>query len=115
MLRMVKLAFDRGVTVVAGTDAAGLSYPRELELYVQAGIPAPDVLALASLGAARVMGKDREVGSITAGKRADLILVDGDPLRDISAIRKADLVIARGVIHDPAELFGSLGIAPRKP
>src|SRR5262249_51811552 len=46
MLRMVKLAFDRGVTVVAGTDAGGPAYPRELELYVKAGIPAPDVLPL---------------------------------------------------------------------
>jgi hypothetical protein len=45
MLRMVKLAFDRGIPIVAGTDAGGLAYPRELELYVRAGIPAPDVLA----------------------------------------------------------------------
>jgi imidazolonepropionase-like amidohydrolase len=60
------------------------------------------------------MGKDRDVGSITAGKRADLILVDGDPLHDISAIRRADLVIARGVAYDPDELYASLGVAPRK-
>ncbi|HSR98625.1 MAG TPA: amidohydrolase family protein [Kofleriaceae bacterium] len=114
MLRMIKLAHDRGVAIVAGTDAAGLSYPRELELYAQAGIPAPDVLALASLGAARVMGKDRDAGSITAGKRADLVLVDGDPTRDISAIRRTDLVIARGVAYDPDELYASLGVAPRR-
>jgi cytosine/adenosine deaminase-related metal-dependent hydrolase len=113
MLRMVKLAHDRGITVVAGTDAAGVTFPRELELYVRAGIPAPDVLALATLGAARVMGKDREAGSIAPGKRADLVLVDGDPTRDISAVRNADVVVARGVVYDPAELFASAGIVPR--
>lgn len=114
MLRMVKLAFDRGITVVAGTDAGGLTFPRELEVYMKAGIPAPDVLALASLGAARVMGQDHEVGSITAGKRADLVLVDGDPTREISAIRNTDVVVCRGVVYDPRELFASVGITARK-
>jgi imidazolonepropionase-like amidohydrolase len=114
MLRMVKLAFDRGIPIVAGTDAGGLAYPRELELYVEAGIPAPDVLALATLGAARVMGADREAGSIAPGKRADLVLVDGDPTRDISTVRNADVVVCRGVVYDPAELLAASGIAPRR-
>jgi imidazolonepropionase-like amidohydrolase len=114
MLRMVKLAFDRGIPIVAGTDAGGLAYPRELELYVQAGIPAPDVLALATLGAARVMGEAREAGSIAPGKRADLVLVDGDPTRDISTVRNADVVVCRGVVYDPAELLAASGIAPRR-
>lgn len=114
MLSLVKLAFDRGIPVVAGTDAGGIAYHRELELYAAAGIPAPDVLALASLGAARVMGKDKEVGSIAPGKRADLVLVDGDPTRDISAVRNTDIVVCRGVVYDPAELLATAGIAPRK-
>jgi imidazolonepropionase-like amidohydrolase len=114
MLRMVKRVFDRGVPIVAGTDMGGLAYPRELELYVKAGIPAPDVLALATLGAARVMGQDRDAGSIAAGKRADLVLVDGDPTRDISAVRNADVVVCRGVVYDPAELLASAGVAPRE-
>jgi imidazolonepropionase-like amidohydrolase len=113
MLKMVKLAFDRGIPVVAGTDAGALAYPRELELYVRAGIPAPEVLALATLGAARVLGQDREVGSIAAGKRADLVLVDGDPTRDISAVRNTDVVVCRGLVYDPAELLASSGVAPR--
>jgi imidazolonepropionase-like amidohydrolase len=114
MLRMVKLAYDRGIPVVAGTDAGGLAYPRELELYVRAGIPAPDVLALATLGAARVMQQEREAGSIAPGKRADLVLVDGDPTRDISAIRNTDVVVCRGVVFDPDELLAASGVAPRK-
>ncbi|HEU4733992.1 MAG TPA: amidohydrolase family protein [Kofleriaceae bacterium] len=114
MLSLVKLAWDRKIPIVAGTDdTAGLSLPHELELYVQAGIPAPEVLALATLGAAKVMGKDREVGSITVGKRADLVLIDGDPTRDIGAVRNTDTVVCRGAIYRPAELFTALGMRPR--
>jgi len=114
MLHMVKLAWDRKIAVVAGTDdIAGLSLPHELELYVQAGIPAAEVLSLATIGAARVMGVDREVGSITAGKRADLVLVDGDPTRDIAAVRNTDAVVCRGLVYDPTALFAAVGMRPR--
>jgi imidazolonepropionase-like amidohydrolase len=113
-LKLVKKAWDRGITVVAGTDAgAGITVSRELELYVQAGIPAADVLAIATIGAARVMKLDKESGSITAGKRADLVLLDGDPLAAIGAVRNADIVICRGRIYDPAALLASVGMKPR--
>jgi len=85
----------------------------ELALYVQAGIPAADVLSLATLGAARVMGAERDSGSIAVGKRADLVLVDGDPTRDIAAIRNTDAVVCRGVVYDPGELFTAVGMRPR--
>jgi imidazolonepropionase-like amidohydrolase len=99
--------------VVASTDAvAGLSLSHELELYVRAGIPAADVLALATLGAARVMGLDREAGSIAVGKRADLVLLDGDPTRDITAVRNTRSVVCRGLVYDPAELFGAISMRP---
>jgi imidazolonepropionase-like amidohydrolase len=114
MQRMVKLAWDRQIPIVAGTDdLAGLSLPRELELYVQAGIPPADVLAIATIGAARVMRRDAESGSIAVGKRADLVLVDGDPTRDIAAVRRTDAVVCRGVVYDPAELFAAVGMRPR--
>jgi len=114
LLRMVKLAFDRGIPIVSGTDYfAGLSLPHELELYAEAGIPPADVLAIASLGAARVMAIDRDTGSIAPGKRADLVLVDGDPTRDIAALRRTDAVVCRGIVYDPAELFAALGTQPR--
>lgn len=113
MLGMVKHAWDRKIPIVAGTDAiAGLSLPHELELYVQAGIPAPDVLSLATIGAARVMGLAKQTGSIAVGKQADLALIDGDPTRDIAAVRKARTVVCRGVVYDPAELFPAIGMKP---
>jgi imidazolonepropionase-like amidohydrolase len=68
------------------------------------------VLALATIGAARVMGLDREAGSIAAGKRADLVLVDGDPTRDIAAVRNTLAVVCRGVVYDPAELRAASGM-----
>lgn len=110
---IVKRAFDRHIRIVAGTDnAAGFFYPRELELYVAAGIPAPDVLQIATLGAARVMHLDSERGSIEPGKQADLVLVAGDPTRDISKVRHTRLVISRGVAFDPSELFAAIGMKP---
>jgi imidazolonepropionase-like amidohydrolase len=114
LLRMIKHAWDRKITIVAGTDdTPGLSLSHELELYVQAGIPAPDVLALATLGAARVMGKDRDIGSIAVGKRADLVLIDGDPTHDIATVRNTDAVVCRGVVYNPAELFAAVGMRQR--
>ena len=108
---MVKLLYDSGVTLVAGTDGpAGFTLHRELELYVQAGIPASEVLRLATLGSARVLKQDRDLGSIAPGKLADLILVDGDPARNISDIRRTQLVIKDGAIFDPAALYRSVGV-----
>ncbi len=114
LLRLVKLAWDRKIPIVAGTDTiAGLTVSHELELYVRAGIPPADVLSLATIGAARVMGIDHDTGSIDVGKRADLVLVDGDPTRDIAAVRNTDVVVCRGVVYDPAELFAAVGMRAR--
>jgi hypothetical protein len=114
LLRFVKLAWDRKIPIVAGTDGvAGMTLQHELELYVQAGIPAAEVLALATLGAARVMGADRDAGSIAVGKRADLVLIDGDPTSDIATIRRTDAVVCRGAVYEPAELFAAVGMRPR--
>ena len=114
MLDFVARAWRRGIPIVAGTDGtAGLQLSRELELYVKAGIPAGDVLAIATAGGARVMNV-ADAGAIAPGKRADLVLIDGDPLRDIGAVRATDLVVCRGVVYDPRELFAAVGMRPRR-
>jgi imidazolonepropionase-like amidohydrolase len=79
-----------------------------LELYQKAGIPAIDVLAIATLGAARVTGRDAEFGSVEPGKFADLIVVDGDPTTDISDIRRIVLVLKGGDVYDPAAIYRAL-------
>ncbi|MFL6197077.1 MAG: amidohydrolase family protein [Thermoanaerobaculia bacterium] len=110
---MVKAAYDAGITIVAGTDSlAGFTLPRELELYVEAGIPAPEVLRIATLGAAKVMKMDAELGTVAPGKLADLILVDGDPTVRMGDIRRVTLVIKDGVIYDPAQLSREVGMKP---
>jgi imidazolonepropionase-like amidohydrolase len=69
-------ALRAGVPVVAGMDGlAGFTLHRELELYVQAGIPPVEVLRIATLGAATVMHRDNELGSVTPGKLADLVVI----------------------------------------
>lgn len=113
MLDMVRRLDAAGVTIVPGTDEiAGFTQHRELELWVQAGIPAPRVLQLATLGSARLMKLDHEIGAIEPGYSADMILVDGDPTQDISALRKIALVFQRGVAYSPAAIYESLGIKP---
>jgi hypothetical protein len=113
VLKLVKLMHDSGIPIVAGTDAfAGFAYFRELELYQQAGIPAPDVLQIATLGAARVMKLDHTLGSVTTGKFADLIVVDGHPDVNVSDLRKVSVVMKNGVIYRPAELDKAVGITP---
>jgi imidazolonepropionase-like amidohydrolase len=113
-VRMVKKLYDNGIIIVAGTDqGSGYSLHRELEIYNQAGIPAPEVLRMATLTAAQIMKRDADLGSISVGKLADMILVNGDPTANISDIRKIDTVIKGGTVMYPAELYPAMSIRER--
>ena len=113
MLRMTKKLFDAGVPILVGTDAmAGLMLHRELELEVQAGIPAGKALQNATWLAASVLKQQLTTGSIGPGKRADLLLVEGDPTSRISDIRRGRLVLKGGVVFDPAKVYGAVGVLP---
>lgn len=111
--KFLQALYVAGVPLLPGTDfVGGLTLPRELELYVDAGIPAEEVLYMATLGAARVMRVDRSVGSIEAGKRADIIMVDGNPVNDIRAIRRVVMSMKGGALYDPARLLEALAFRP---
>jgi len=113
MVELVGVMYRAGIPIEAGTDSmVGFALHRELELHVQAGIPPARVLQDATLNAARIMGMDRDLGSITAGKLADLTLVDGDPVANISDVRKTALVVKDGVLYRPAEMYSALGVEP---
>src|SRR6267154_106467 len=115
MLRLLKALYDAGSTIVPGTDGlAGYMLHHELELYVQAGIPAAEVLRMATLTPALVMGVNKDRGVIAAGKLADMVLIDGDPTQNIRDINKVTTVIKGGKIYDPAAIEKALGIAPRR-
>ena len=114
MLKLVGAAYRAGIPVESGTDAlAGFSLLRELELHVQAGIPSAEVLRAATLGAARIMRRDRDLGTVAPGRLADLAIVDGDPLKNIGDIRRVGTTIKGGVVYRSDELYQALGVAPR--
>jgi hypothetical protein len=113
MLRLLKAIHDAGVTIIPGTDAlAGYTLHHELELYARAGIPPAEVLRMATWTPALVMGVDKDRGVIAPGKLADMILVDGDPTKNIQDINKITTVIKGGKVYDPAAIEKALGIAP---
>ncbi len=115
LLQMIKALYDAGIAIEAGTDAmAGITLPRELELYVQAGIPAPAVLQIATRNAARILGKGEELGTIAVGKLADLALVDGNPATKISDVRRVVLTVKGGVLYETAALWKEIGTLPVK-
>jgi len=111
VLAMVKTLYDNHIPIVAGTDAmAGFSLHRELELYVQAGIPPAEVLRIATLGAASVMKHDDLLGTIAPGKLADIDIVDGDPTINISDVRRVVTVIKDGKVFDARAVAGEMGV-----
>ena len=114
MKKLIARAYEEGIPIVAGTDSLpGFSLHRELEIYAEAGIPAADVLWIATLGAARVTKREKELGSIKIGKLADMVLVEGDPTKHLADIRRTRLVVKDGVLYDPAELYQAIGVRPQ--
>ena len=113
MLKMTKKLYDAGVPILAGTDAlTGLMLHRELELEVRAGIPPAKSLQIATWNAAKLLKQEKELGSIAAGKKADLDLVDGDPTKNISDIRRCRLVVKNGTLYKSDAVYGAVGIRP---
>ncbi len=91
---------------------AAFTIHRELELYAEAGIPFAEVLRIGTLDSARVVGVDGRKGSIEVGKDSDLLLVEGNPLEDISAIRNGVLVMKGNTVYQPDELYKTVGVKP---
>jgi predicted amidohydrolase YtcJ len=104
-------AWKAGVPLVMGTDAGnplvfhGASMHHELQLWVQAGIPAEVAMKAATVNAAKVLRVDNRTGAIRKGMDADLLLVDGNPLEDISATQRISLVVFQGERVRRAALF----------
>jgi imidazolonepropionase-like amidohydrolase len=105
-LAVIKAMHDAGVRIVAGTDYGlpGFSLLRELELYVEAGLSPRDAIRAATAVPADVMGLGSEVGTIEPGKRADLVVLDGDPMADIHNVRTGRWVVAGGRMFDMSAL-----------
>jgi imidazolonepropionase-like amidohydrolase len=107
----LKRAQAHGVLLVTGSDAGnplvvhGPTVQHEMHLWVQAGIPPAVALQAATLNAARLLRVDNRTGSIRVGNDADLLVVDGNPLEDISASERISMVVFKGERIDRTGLF----------
>lgn len=107
----LKILQDAGVVIAAGTDAGNIgtlhasSMQQELAIMEEAGLSPAEILKNATLNGARLMGRGKELGSITAGKLADMVVLDNNPMTDIKHFNDIHLVIKDGKIFNPAELL----------
>lgn len=105
-----RAVFDAGIPVVLGSDTGffgvllGAATQVEMELMVEAGLTPSDVIRAATMNAMRMIGREKELGSIEAGKQADLLILDANPLEDIRNVRRLYRVVKGGVVYDPARL-----------
>ena len=115
MMALEKKFYDAGGLLVVGTDPtgngstiAGHGSLRAIELLVEAGLTPVEAIHAASLNGARWLGVDKTIGSVETGKAADLVVVAGDPAKDITAIRKIETVFKDGVGYDSKKLLDSV-------
>ncbi|MFZ1051384.1 MAG: amidohydrolase family protein [Candidatus Sulfotelmatobacter sp.] len=107
----LKRAHQHGVSLVTGSDAGnylvihGPTVQHEMQLWVRAGIPQAVALQAATWNAARLLRADTRIGSVRPGNDADLLVVDGNPLDDITATERISLVVFKGERIDRTELF----------
>jgi imidazolonepropionase-like amidohydrolase len=105
----LKKVFEAGVPVVLGTDSGfigvllGVSTHIELELMVEAGLKPEDALRAATINAARMIGREKELGTLEPGKLADLVILDGDPLADIRNVARIHRTMKGGVVYEPVD------------
>jgi len=100
----LKAALDAGVTILNGSDSGTFSHgdnARELEALVSYGMPAASALKSATSVAAKVLHMENQIGQVKPGLFADLVALDGDPTREISALRRVKLVMKGGVVYKP--------------
>ena len=113
---VLERAFARaGGVLIAGTDPTGgggvvpgYSNERQLELLVEEGFTPLEAIRIGTLNGATYLGRDASVGSIAAGKQADLVVVNGDPSSTIADVRNVDTVFKQGVGFDPVKLRESV-------
>jgi len=109
-LRATKIFHEEGVLIVAGTDAGiftnipGLSLLTELNLLIEAGLTPYEALQTATYNAAKALGEEDKIGRIAPGYRADLILIGGNPLDDISLLKEPEGIVLNGVWLNVASL-----------
>lgn len=116
-----KAFFEAGGLLMNGTDptgyggvVAGFANIRAVELLVQAGFSIEDAIKVSTMHGAKYLERDNEIGSIEKGKKADLVVINGDPTQDVQQLRKVEMVFKDGVGYDSEKVFeftkGSVGV-----
>ena len=113
MVKLLARMHEAGVPIVAGTDGAGIELVRELEIYQEAGLTAAEALAAATIVPAKLVGQGGYTGSITVGKNADLVLVEGDPSKRLADLRQTRVVMLDGKLLDADALRSAAGFSGR--
>jgi enamidase len=115
LMKLEKMFADAGGTLIAGTDPTGyggvvpgFSGKREVELLVEAGFTFPQALKIATLNGAHYLGRDADVGSLVVGKRADLAVVEGDPMKDASVLEHMPFVFKKGIGYSSDAIFDAM-------
>ena len=111
MLGLIGKLNDAGIPIVAGTDGYGLELVREIEIYEQAGMSKAEALNTATINPARLVGIADRTGSITVGKEADLLLVNGDVGADLGNLRHVHTVVSDGYVMDGDRLRAAAGFS----
>ena len=113
MVEFIGRMYKAGIPLVAGTDGIpGFTLHSELELYVQAGLTPAQALQVATLNGATYTRTSHSRGQIAPGFLADLVLVEGDPTKNIGDIRNISMVFTQGGVVSPSQIFQMMGIKP---
>jgi len=111
MMTNLKMLSDAGVIIATGTDAGNIgtlhaaSYLAELQAMQQSGMSHWDIITASTLNGAKVLGKENEFGTISIGKKANLILLEANPIEDINHIVTLHTVINNGLVLNPNDIL----------
>ena len=109
----IRKMHEAGIFLIPGTDMGGsFTFHRELELYQKAGMTPAQILRRATYDMAQYLKQDQSLGSIEKGKLADFFLIQGDPVKDLKAIKAIRMVAKDGVFYYPSEVYPEFGIKP---
>jgi imidazolonepropionase-like amidohydrolase len=114
--KLEKMFVDAGGVLMSGTDPTGYggvvpgySGKRQIELLVQDdGFSFERAIMISTLNGAKFLGRDKDIGSLELGKRADLVVIDGDPTKDVAAIEQMPVVFKDGIGYDTATIFTAM-------
>jgi len=112
--KLIKMAHDAGCILTTGTDQVGFSLLpgfslwREMEIFAEAGLSPMEILKTATINGAFAIGRSDLLGSLQGGMLADFVILDMNPLENISHVRNVFKIVKGGVVYEPEKLLKPL-------